>query len=87
MEDNFTPLLRNLPRAKPPEGLYQKIEDRISEAKTVSLADWRSFAAAAVLIAAINVTALVQYTQAATNSSSDVASVESGLISDYELYY
>lgn len=86
MEDRLNHL-RSLPRAKPPEGLFDKIESRIGEAKVVVMADWRQFAAAAVLIAALNVSALVHYSRTTTDNAPGVASVDSPIVSDYEIYY
>ncbi len=86
MEDKIEHL-RRLPRAKPPEGLYKKIETRIGDAKVVVLTDWRRFAAAAVLIAALNVAALIQYARTQPETNSGVASVETPLVSDYQFYY
>jgi hypothetical protein len=79
--------LSELPRAQSPEGLFEKIEAHIGEAKVVALADWRQFAAAAVLVAAINVVAVVQYSQSQSATSQGMASVDSPIVSDYELYY
>ena len=86
-EDKIQRHLHNLPRAKPPEGFFGKIESRLGQAKVVVLADWRQFAAAAVLIVALNVAALVQYSQYEPATSPGVASVENPLVSDYEIYY
>ena len=87
MEDKTYNHLRNLPRAAPPAELFGKIEARIGQAKVVALADWRQFAAAAVLLAAINVAAIVQYSQAQPETSPGMAAVENTIISDYEIYY
>lgn len=85
--DNIYQHLSQLPRAQPPEGLFEKIEARTGGAKVVALADWRRFAAAAVLIAALNVAALVQYSQSQPATSPGMASADSSIVSDYELYY
>jgi len=85
--DNIYQHLSELPRARPPEGLLAKIEARIGQTKVVALADWRQFAAAAVLIAALNVAALVQYSQYESATFPGVAAVDNPIVSDYELYY
>lgn len=78
-------------RAKPSAELFAKIESRIqdSQAKIISIPQWRIAAAAAVLVLSLNLFALYDYTQNRVLSSATTTmdnSVPSPLISDYNIY-
>ncbi|MFT7121873.1 MAG: hypothetical protein ACJAZ9_002061 [Neolewinella sp.] len=76
--------LSRLPRAKPAAGLFAGIEAAVAGAKVVKMVDWRRVAAAAVLVATLNVTAILYYS--GQNSSASSSDYEMGLVSDYQLY-
>jgi len=76
--------LGELPRATPPPGLLGRIEAGLPSAKIVSLADWRRVAAAAALVAALNVAGLLYHNNAAV--SKPVANAETTLVYDFQLY-
>ena len=76
--------LSRLPRAKPPAGLFAGIETAVAGAKVAKMVDWRRFAAAAVLVATLNVTAMLYYSGQNSNVSS--SDYDMALVSDYQLY-
>lgn len=77
-------------RAKPKPELWGKIEEQIeaSEAKLISIQQWR-IVAAAVLLLSLNLFALYDYTKNVAQSSGRTAMDNSAtppLISDYQIY-
>ncbi|MBK8500901.1 MAG: hypothetical protein IPL46_01125 [Saprospiraceae bacterium] len=78
-------------RAKPPTGLFTKIEDQItvSKAKVVPMFQWRYAAAAAALVLMVNTSALLYYNQLDQLSYDETTAVDAygqALISTYQIY-
>lgn len=80
--------LKKLPRATPPPGLLGRIESRLGkvEAMVISLKQWRMIAAAACVLVALNVTALTNALNNASQQTVQYETSNSALISDFQLY-
>lgn len=87
MEDALEQL-KKLPRATPPPGLLGRIEARIgkAEAKVIPMKQWRMIAAAACVLVALNVTALTNYLNNASQQTVQYGTIDNSLISDFQLY-
>jgi len=90
MEDVFQSM-KGSKRAKPNPELFAKIKGQInaSEAKVIPLYQWRSAAAAAVLLLFMNVATLRHYHQQDEGNYQDVAVADmygESLISSYQIY-
>jgi len=83
--------MKDSQRAKPPPGLFAKIEDQItvSKAKLVPLHQWKYVAVAAALILLVNTTTLIYYNQHNKVPYEDVTVVDTynqSLIKSYQIY-
>lgn len=82
--------LKGSKRAKPNPNLFAKIENRIfgEEAKIIPITQWRMAAAAAVVILAMNIFAIQNFSQNNQKGTGGIITEESNqvLISNYNLY-
>ncbi|WP_020566659.1 hypothetical protein [Neolewinella persica] len=80
--------LKKLPRATPPPDLLGRIESRLGkvEAKVIPMKQWRMIAAAACVLVALNVTALSNYLNSASQQTAQYDTSSDALISDFQLY-
>ena len=86
--DDALEQLKKLPRATPPSSLLGRIEASIgkAEAKIIPMKQWRMIAAAACVLVALNVTALSNYLNNASQPTAQYEASENSLISDFQLY-
>lgn len=79
--------LESLPRAKPPSGLLARIEAAIKRpAVLVSPREWRSYAAAVVLLFAVNLSAIMVVVDQKADSPTTQSNADLSLISNFQLY-
>ena len=84
-EDFLDPIL-DLPRALPPESVWQNIErlTRTARVRTLTRADWYRTLAAAAVVLLVNAAALT--TSLAEAGDVTATDPETTLLTDYELY-